>query len=286
MPYRKRSDAPSGTGELVTFRSYLDPIKAKLDAARLTAEGLETHLFDEGLHNVIVTGVSSSVRLQVRSGDLERAAAILDDHPIEQPRDDGEGAGVVRCPRCELAYCFHERIHLEGSSAATALAFFAAPFIFLVKKRWRCHKCGHAWDDPKEGPAEMTRLASDDPTPVFRLRRAHGGMGLFLGIMVGFLGSLVVAGLSADVRGPALVACFFVPVLGWILGRSRTYDLCSEPGCRTPILPDREDCPRCKGVLGGIIRTAEEHYACAADVRRELAALRSADRAPRKKGRS
>jgi hypothetical protein len=280
MPYRARPTAPSGTGELVTFRSYLDPMQAKLDAARLTGEGIETHIFDEGLHNVIVPGTVSGVRLQVRAGDLERATTLIDDQPIERPRDDGEGAGVIRCPRCELAYCFHERMQLEGSSAATAIAFIAAPFMMLLPKRWHCHKCGHVWDDPKEGPAEMTQLEEGDPHPVFRLRRSHGGMGLFLGLIAGFLGSVIATGLSRDIGAIIGTVCLFGgPILGVLIGRSLTYDLCSEPSCRTRLPSDREDCPRCKGEIGGVIRSAESHYAAAADFRRELAAVRAQDRA-------
>lgn len=280
MPYRKSSDALSGTGELVTFRSYLDPVQAKLDAARLMAEGIETHIFGEGSHNVVVVGTAAGVRLHVREGDIPRATALLDDHPVAEPRDDGEAEGVVRCPRCELAYCFYERMRMEGSSGAVAVAVFAAPFLLFLKKRWHCHKCGHVWDDPKEGPRAMTRLEDGDPTPVFRLRRAHTGMGLFLGVMAGFLGALL-ASMAKSSSGPSVGAVFLLgaPILGWVIGRSLRYDLCSEPSCRTRLPHDREDCPRCKGVIGGLILSAEDHYSSAADVRRELAAMR--DDAPK-----
>lgn len=291
MPYRRNLKTPSGTGSLVTVRTYLEPMAAKLDAARLQGEGIEAHVFDEGLHNVIVPGSVSGVRLQVRGADLERAAALLDDDPASTSRDDGEGEGVVRCPRCELAYCFHERANIEGSSAATALVFFLAPLLFLRRKRWHCHKCGHVWDDPKEGPAAMTQLADDEPDPIFRLRRAHGGMGLFLGLLVGFLGGMGGVPLAVEIfgRGSAAAALPFIfffgaPILGVLIGRSLTYDVCSIPSCRTPLSADREDCPRCKGVIAGVIRTAEEHYAAAADVRREFAALcaEGADRPAKK----
>ena len=39
-------------GELVTFRTYLDPVEAQLARGRLDAEGIEAYVLDEGLHNL------------------------------------------------------------------------------------------------------------------------------------------------------------------------------------------------------------------------------------------
>jgi hypothetical protein len=174
-------------------------------------------------------------------------------------------------------------MRLEGSSAATALAFFAAPLMVLLSKRWHCHKCGHVWDDPKEGPAAMTKLESDDPRPIFRLRRARAGMGLFLGLAACVLGAPLAALALPRELGALSVVVYLAPVVGWFIGRSLRYDVCSEPSCRTLLSPDREDCPRCKGDIAGVIRSADAHYAAAADFRRELAALRAKDRAAKKK---
>jgi hypothetical protein len=281
MPYRSTSEAHSGTGDLVTVRRYLDPIAAQLDRTRLSAEGIEAYVIEAASFNPLLSGAGGGTRLQVREGDLARAESLLQDHPEEQPRDDGEGAGVVRCPRCELAYCFHERLRLEGSSAMTALAIVAAPFMTLWPKRWHCHKCGHVWDDPKQGPVEMTKLEDDDPHPIFRLRRGHAGMGLFLGLMIAPSGAFVTAAALPDGLGlPIAILLYAGPLFGWLIGRSLRYDVCSEPSCRAVLSSDREDCPRCKGSIAGVIASADEHYAAAADFRRELCALHEKDRAP------
>jgi hypothetical protein len=284
LPYRTTTETPLGTGELVTYRTYLEPVDAQLARARLAAEGIEAHVLDEGIHNVIMPGSASGIRLQVPEGDLARVHDILREHPWERPRDDGEGSGVVRCPRCELAYCFHERMNVEGHSAAAALSFFETIFMMRSPKRWHCHKCGHVWDNPREGPAEMTTLDASDPRPVFRLRRTHAGMGVFLGLAAGAFAAVVGASaLPRDMRSLAPLALLCAPLVGWLIGRSLRYDICSEPACRAPLAPDREDCPRCDGQIAGVIRAADEHYAASADFRRELAALRAKDGAPRKK---
>jgi hypothetical protein len=286
LPYRALTNAPAGTGDLVTFRRYLDPLAAQLDRTRLSAEGIEAHVIEAASYNPMLGGIGGGTRLQVREGDLTRVETLLHEHPDEAPRDDGEAAGTVRCPRCELAYCFHERLRVEGSSAASVVAFFLSPLLLLfVPKRWHCHKCGHVWSDPEEGPAAMTQLDADDAHPIFRLRRAHAGMGLFIGLMAGVTGALAVrAALPGEAGGLASILLYAGgPLLGWLIGRSLRYDVCSEARCRTALTPDREDCPRCKGAVAGVIRSADEHHAAAAEYRRELAALRAKDQEPRRK---
>jgi Putative prokaryotic signal transducing protein len=280
--YRK-PEMPRGKGALVTFRNYTDPVEAQIARARLSAEGIEAHVLGEGLHNVIMPGSISGIRLQVAEGDVVRVEEILRERPGEGARDDGEGGGVVRCPRCELAYCFHEKMRTEGNSAGTAIIFLAAVIMVFVPKRWHCHRCGHVWSDPKEGPAEMTKLEAGDPHPVFRLRRTHAGMGLFLGLVAGGFTGMIAASLPRDLRWIGPIAFCVAPLLGWIAGRVWRYDLCSDPACRTPLAADREDCPRCGGAIAGVVRSADQHYAAAADFRRDLKALRAKDAAPRLK---
>jgi hypothetical protein len=132
------------------------------------------------------------------------------------------------------------------------------------------------WDDREEGPKQMTRLAPGDPRPVFRLRRAHAGMGVFLGAMAGFCAAMLVHGLGA-------IFLFVAPAFGWAVGRSFAGDVCSEPKCRSPLPPGAETCPGCKGSVAGRVRSAAEHYAAAAGFRRELAELRARDRAKRRR---
>lgn len=281
MPYRDKLDAASGTGKLITVRRYLDPVAAQMDRTLLSANGIESHVFEAASYNPLLSGAAGGTQLQVREGDLQRVERLLEVHPGEAAsNDEEEEAGGVRCPRCELAYCFHERLRLEGSSASTALTILAAPLLLFLPRRWHCHKCGHVWDDPKEGPAAITKLEEGDPRPVFRLRRAHSGMGLFLGLFAGFCGALLVTAALPRAGGELAFAVLVgAPFIGWAVGRWWQYDLCSEPGCRTALTSDRSECPRCSGAIAGVIRSADEHYAAAADFRRELSALRAADRA-------
>jgi hypothetical protein len=262
---------PPGEGRLVTVRRYLDPLAAQMARSRLSAEDIRAYVIEAASFNPLLSGAAGGTQLQVSERDVDRAEAILAASPPgdDAAEGDGEGPGAVRCPACELAYCFHERRRARTNAPVLFAILGAIPSLIFGRKRWHCHRCSHVWDNPKEGPAEMTRLEPGDPRPVFRLRRGHGGMGLFIGLMAGFLGGVVA--------GPqlGLGVALGVILVGWLIGRSLRHDVCSEPECRAPLASDAEECPRCKGSVAGVIRGAEEHFSAAADFRRELAALRA-----------
>lgn len=281
----------------VTIAKYLDLTEAQLAKVRLGGEGIEAFVIDGSGFNPLLAGASGGVQLQVRERDIDRARAILaevlpeveDEPDLDLDLAPGRER-VVRCPRCELEYCYHERVRGTGH-ALNPLVIVGQVFASAVTaKRWRCRKCEHVWDDPDEGPARVTRLEPGDPKPVFRLRRGRGGTGLFLGFMTAFGSVLVMANLvgrvSEDSRELALlghgILFFGVTILGWRIGKAVRADVCSVPECRAPLPRDVEECPGCKGTIAGTITSAPEHFSAAADVRRELAASRRAE-LPRKK---
>lgn len=271
MPYRTPSER-GNRGELVTVRRYTDPVVAHADAAHLTAAGIQTHVVEASSFNPLLSNAIGGLQLQVGAVDAEQAEEILaaGGPGARAELDDGEGEGVVRCPRCELAYCSFERPRVLMNAPVPHAALLNMLGAAFGRKRWRCHRCAHVWDDSKAGPAEMTKLEPGDPRPVFRLRRAHAGMGLFVGLIAAFFVALVCAQPLGEL---ALVVAVGVAGGAWFIGSRVRYDVCSEPECRAPLLSGVEECPRCKGAVAGVIQTAEEHYSAAADFRRDLAAL-------------
>ena len=279
----------------VTIAKYLDVTEAQLAKVRLGGEDIEAFVIAGAGFNPLLAAASGGVQLQVRERDIDRARAILaevqpdvDDEPEPEPAPGGER--VVRCPRCELEYCYHERMQATGQALGPLIVLAQVFTSSVTPKRWRCRKCEHVWDNADEGPARMTRLEPGDPRPVFRLRRGRGGTGLFLGLMAAFLVLIVVSGLVGrvgdDGRAIAVIGFLLVgfglPVFGWRIGKSVRADVCSVPTCRTPLPRELEECPGCKGTIAGTITSAPEHFSAAADVRRELAASRQAE-LPRKK---
>ena len=160
--------------ELVDVGNYHDAVPAELARARLTSNGIQAFVVDSAAFNPLLNDAVGGVRLKVYEEDEARARELLDETLDEQ--DDDED--VVRCPRCELQYCFYERPRVHSASPAAAgnlLVVVASMFLRFSRKRWSCHKCGHVWDDAKEGPKRMTPLEPGDPRPVFLLRRTSGG---------------------------------------------------------------------------------------------------------------
>jgi hypothetical protein len=259
--------------DIVTVRTYLDPVEAEIAGSLLRTAGIEAFVHESGAFNPLLSATLGT-ELRVSDYDLERAREILAAAAEPAPRDEvyEDEPGAVRCPRCELTLCFHERARIRTKAPVPAAAWLSIPTLLFGPKRWRCHKCGHVWDDPNEGPQAMTRLLPDDPHPVFRLRRGSPGMGLFVGAGVG----LLLAMLFRD-SGLAPVLLLAAALLGWLVGRTRTRDVCSGPDCRSPLGADVETCPRCRGTIAGVVRRAAEHYSAAADFRRDLAQARKRD---------
>jgi hypothetical protein len=100
-------------------------------------------------------------------------------------------------------------------------------------------------------------------------------MGAFMGFMVG-AGFVLASGFAPILVLPAAA-------LGFVIGKSLNRDVCSEPSCRKPLPPLAESCEGCGGYLAGEIHRASEHFAEAAEARREIARMRKARKAARRK---
>lgn len=272
-PYRRSSKPRATEGELVTVRTYGDVLSAETDRASLEGAGIVGHVIEGASFNPVLASAIGAIRLQVASGDVEDALEVLGVASLEEAEADDENEGAIRCPRCELAYCNFERPRLRNAEAS--VAFLLLPIThFFGEKRWRCEKCMHAWDDPEEGPKAITKLEEGDPRPVFRLRRSRAGLGVFLG-----LGAGLIAAIALAAKLPLLLAAGGA-VIGGFVGRAVQHDVCSVPDCRAPLPPGIDACPRCKGTISGVVESAPDHFAAAADARRALAALH-ADEAKR-----
>lgn len=275
----------SKTVQIGRFSTRLDADLARL---RLEAEGIRHAKVIEHLSFYpTVNDTTGGVRIQVLEEDEQRATALLDDSLPEDPNHvgtyreaslipDDEPKDVLRCPRCEHEFCFFGRPRMfETTNAlgklgpAFILLLPLAPFVVVARglgaKRWRCDKCGHAWDDVTESRFELTPSDPADPRPVFRLARGHAGVGALIGLLVGFVGSLLLA------FDHPILALFAGIVIGWVAGSFVRYDVCSQPTCRKRLKPGDEICEACKGHIAGSITVAREHYAEAAAFRRELA---------------
>jgi hypothetical protein len=270
--------------DIVDLQTFPSKIDADLAQARLESSGIRAFVSDPPYPAMFL---AEGVKLRVASRDEQRARGVLqelaEELRSEVPFEDSDTGGeTVRCPQCELDYCYFQRPVLRGLSPGGAAALptvLATVFLWFMKKRWTCHKCGHVWDDPHEGPERVTPLPAGVPKPVFRLRRANPGVGLVVGGMAGLFSLPVLAGLSP----PLALLAFLPPVLGWFIGSRYVKHVCSEPTCRSRLRSSHDRCPECNGQVVGVIESAAEHFVAAADYRKSLALKKRSKRRKKRK---
>ena len=251
--------------DLVILRRYMSPVDAQLDEELLKGEGIHAVAF--GASFAPYAAETQGIILRVAESDVERAEELLqavkvDDNPV----DDGD-ASVLRCPRCELEYCFYGK-------PRDGFAGLVAKLTGIGGESWRCIKCRHAWQNESDGYITPSRFAKDDPRPTFLLRRGREGMGMFFGFCVAFA--------LLEVNEPqgiyVFIQLFAGLAIGRIIGGRWRYGVCSDPQCRAALRGRDEACPSCEKTVAGVIHQSWEHYAAVADVRREFAKLRAAER--------
>jgi hypothetical protein len=262
----------------VIVGKFADRVQAELARASLDAAGIHATVYDAMGASPVFNEFAGGTSVEVDAVDEERAREILQAAERAIPEDtDGE---TVRCPRCELSYCFFEQPKIARRFARNAPGIYllarVGSALVAAEKRWCCAKCGHVWDDPDEGPKQMTIMAPGTPRPVFRMKRTQGCAGIMLGVIAGFAAALVS---GAAETGRTLLLIVGV-VGGWVLGGAMRADVCSEPSCRTPLPRDAKRCPGCKGVVDGEVASTEEHYAAAGDYRRAHAEVTESYREP------
>lgn len=256
--------------ELVEVNRYPDRVGADLASAHLGAHGIRAFVLESASYNPALSDASGGVRLTVAAPEAELARELLGglaELDGDENDEHDAGAEVVRCPRCELEYTFFERprVWLGAPSRVWTLAEVVIALLLRIgKKRWRCHKCGHVWDDADAGPRQRTALPAGEARPVFRLRRRSSGAGAFIGLMFGVFAAIVL-------KGHALVLSSLGVLSGALFGRAFAHDVCSEPTCRTDLAHDAELCPKCHGRIAGRVLVAPDHFAASAAYRRELA---------------
>jgi transposase-like protein len=249
--------------DYVIIRRYTWAHEGEIAQSLLGASGIDARVFGGHVADPGMAGPAAVV-LRVSERDYDEADEVL--RAAEAADDDPSAEDTVRCPRCELEHCHFGR---QQAREAVGMAFWHLIWHRLSsRERWHCHKCGHAWDDENEGPRIASRFAADDPRPTFVLMRHRGGMGVFLGLLIGFFGTIVFP----YAMGLPLLAG---AVIGLIIGRSITRPVCSTPSCRTRLLRGAESCPGCRKTIAGKVDSGPEHYVALAEVRRDFAALRA-----------
>lgn len=231
----------------MTIEIYSRIIDARLAQARLEGAGIATFLLDESLASIdpFLINAIGGVKLQVKLDDEQAARELLTQPLADEPHEIDES--VSRCPRCDSEYVFETGA--DGSSMECRRCKLVAPKEDFVPP-------------PRGGRAMRPATSAQGPAPVFRLERRRGLVGAIVGATVAFPIAVVFPSAGAL----ALLASGW---LGYAIGRSLRYSVCSEPSCRAPLRAGERTCDRCGRRLRGTITREEEHFIRVARWKRE-----------------
>src|SRR5690349_18594056 len=111
-----------GDDEIVTVAAHSIPIEAEMAREYLQSHGITAFVHESAAFNPALSEAMSGSRVVVRSADAARARSLLARVAKVSTTDEDDGeVGAVRCPRCELTYCFHETLMESVSARRTAL---------------------------------------------------------------------------------------------------------------------------------------------------------------------
>jgi hypothetical protein len=127
-------------------------------------------------------------------------------------------------------------------------------------------------DDDEEDEAEPEQRRDEDKgvlgmnegQPVFRVERSKAlRLAKMLALPVALLGMLIGRmHLDVDIEmWKVAAAAAVLGVLGLAIGRFIPDSRCSEPKCGTPLKAGDETCPRCGGIVAGVIHHPKERLA-------------------------
>lgn len=129
---------------LITIKTFDNPIDAHLLRTRIESEGVNCFLFDENivglnpLYNVMVGGI----KLKIKEDDVDRVKAILIEIENSPITDDKNIA--ITCPNCESKEIIPGFKSMKGTkglfSAIISFLFMVFPIYYATV--YRCKNCG------------------------------------------------------------------------------------------------------------------------------------------------
>ena len=150
---RLAAEAEEPPEDFVTIRTSTVVADALLAKTVLDSAEIECFLFDENVIRMdwFYSNAVGGVKLLVRARDAAAATELLNQKSPEEFAVDGAADyKQPRCPKCgSLDLSFGE----SGKRLSYVTVALGVP---LPVKRggWKCHSCGHSWDDSEEKQEE------------------------------------------------------------------------------------------------------------------------------------
>jgi len=148
---RAETDREAHSLEPVLVRRFRDLPEATVAKGLLDSVGIESVLADDNLIRLdwLYSNFLGGVKLLTRRKDAELAKTLLEQGALEQFEVEGVGHyEQPRCPKCGSMDISLDGLH-KPASYASLLVNVPIP---IVDAGWRCHSCGHGWEEREEPP--------------------------------------------------------------------------------------------------------------------------------------
>jgi hypothetical protein len=136
----------------VMLRRYRDLPEATVAQSVLESAGIESFLADDNLVRMdwFYSNLIGGVKLFVPEKDAEIARTLLEQSTPTSFEVEGVGEyEQPKCPQCGSLDVSFNGIH-KRSSYASLLVGVPIP---ITDKGWRCHLCGHSWEEEADSEA-------------------------------------------------------------------------------------------------------------------------------------
>ena len=131
--------------DVVSIRQFRSLPEALLAKGALDSAEIESFLVDDNMIRMdwFWSNLIGGIKLCVKQEDADAALDLLEQSIPE--RFEVEGVGPYEQPRCPKC----QSLDIAFEDLNQPVAYVLAP-IFLHRKRWVCHSCGHQWREPED----------------------------------------------------------------------------------------------------------------------------------------
>lgn len=145
----KRVEPP----EPVMVRRFRDLLEAELAKSILDSAGIQGFLAEENIVRLdwFYSNLVGGIKLLVREEDAEIAGKLLEQSVPE--KFDVEGVGEYQQPRCPRCQSFDATFCGLNKRATYATLWLTGLPVPITKRNWKCHSCGHEWQDTDSSEA-------------------------------------------------------------------------------------------------------------------------------------
>ncbi len=130
----------------MVIRRYRDLPEAIIAKSILDSADIESFLIDQNMVRLdwLWSNLLGGIKLVVRVEDAEAAAELIQQGIPE--KFDVEGVGEYKQPRCPRCQSFDVDFQGLDRRLAYGSLFLGVP-IPITNRAWKCHSCGHEWDE-------------------------------------------------------------------------------------------------------------------------------------------